>query len=183
MNAARELFAESADFPLSEVGRRAGVGQGTLYRNFPDRGDLAAAVMAEEVGELERLAADCAGDPGAFFVLMRGIAERMVGSHALGALARQDPALRPAAAKAKARLAEILKAPLNEAKAAGMVRRDLSGEDVFLLTRMIRGALHDLEAPAARATAATRALTLALEGVAPAPPSFPSGDGGSGSGA
>ena len=46
--AARALFAECADVPMCEVARRAGVGQATLYRNFPDRGDLAAALLLEE---------------------------------------------------------------------------------------------------------------------------------------
>ena len=44
--AARELFAESADVPMYEIARRAGVGQATLYRNFPDRRNLAASLLA-----------------------------------------------------------------------------------------------------------------------------------------
>ena len=60
--AARELYAESADVPMYEVARRAGVGQGTLYRNFPDRSDLAAALIAEIFELEEQLAAEHAGD-------------------------------------------------------------------------------------------------------------------------
>ena len=40
--AARAVFAESGySAPLSAVARRAGVGQGSLYRHFPDRVALA----------------------------------------------------------------------------------------------------------------------------------------------
>ncbi|MEV0841694.1 helix-turn-helix domain-containing protein [Actinocatenispora sera] len=51
--AARELFDEAGpDVPLDEVARRAGVGNATLYRNFPTRGDLLVAVYTDEVAEL-----------------------------------------------------------------------------------------------------------------------------------
>ncbi|MBL7498418.1 helix-turn-helix transcriptional regulator [Frankia sp. CNm7] len=51
--AARTLFDErGADVPLDEVARRAGVGNATLYRNFPSRGDLLVAVYSEEVDAL-----------------------------------------------------------------------------------------------------------------------------------
>jgi AcrR family transcriptional regulator len=35
LDAGRDLMAVSRDFPMSEVARRAGVGQATLYRHFP----------------------------------------------------------------------------------------------------------------------------------------------------
>jgi len=57
LDAARELFAECADVPMYEVARRAKVGQATLYRNFPDRRNLAAALLAEHMEQTEQLAA------------------------------------------------------------------------------------------------------------------------------
>jgi len=52
--AAREVFgADGFSAPLSAVAKRAGVGQGSLYRHFPDRLSLALAVLDENVGELE----------------------------------------------------------------------------------------------------------------------------------
>lgn len=45
IEAARTLFAENGvDVPMEEVGRAAGVGKGTLYRHFPTRDHLFAAV-------------------------------------------------------------------------------------------------------------------------------------------
>jgi AcrR family transcriptional regulator len=53
ISAARELFVElGSEAPLDEVARRAGVGAGTLYRHFPTRADLLAAVYAADLEEL-----------------------------------------------------------------------------------------------------------------------------------
>ncbi|MGW6057917.1 TetR/AcrR family transcriptional regulator [Streptomyces sp. NPDC055189] len=57
--AAREVFAEQGlDAPLSAVARRAGVGQGSLYRHFADRVALATAVLDENVQQVEQAAAE-----------------------------------------------------------------------------------------------------------------------------
>src|ERR1700677_846491 len=48
--AATQAFAEKgADAPLEDIARRAGVGIGTLYRHFPTRLDLQAAVFRNQV--------------------------------------------------------------------------------------------------------------------------------------
>ncbi len=66
--AARGLFDEHGpDVAMDEVARRAGVGNATLYRNFPTRSDLLAAVYADEVAALCQqgtalLARPCAGE-------------------------------------------------------------------------------------------------------------------------
>ncbi|QHA08288.1 TetR family transcriptional regulator [Streptomyces broussonetiae] len=59
--AAREAFAEhGSDASLEDIARRAGVGIGTLYRNFPTRRDLFESVYADEVNALCLAAADVA---------------------------------------------------------------------------------------------------------------------------
>ena len=51
--AARQVFAEQGtDASLEDVACRAGVGIGTLYRNFPTRRDLFESVYIGEVEEL-----------------------------------------------------------------------------------------------------------------------------------
>ena len=56
--AAREVYAESGlGAPFSAVAKRAGVGQGSLYRHFPDRTALAVAVFEENVVDLEEYTA------------------------------------------------------------------------------------------------------------------------------
>lgn len=47
--AAREAFAEDGSTSMNQVAQRAGVGAGTLYRNFPTREALVLAVYQDEV--------------------------------------------------------------------------------------------------------------------------------------
>ena len=55
--AAREAFAErGASTSLEEIARRADVGIGTLYRNFPNRQALLEAVYVDEVESVSRSA-------------------------------------------------------------------------------------------------------------------------------
>jgi len=64
LEAARTAFAEDGtDAPLEDIARRAGVGIGTLYRNFPSRRDLFEAVYVGEVEELCTAADDLAEQP------------------------------------------------------------------------------------------------------------------------
>ncbi|MFI1471508.1 TetR/AcrR family transcriptional regulator [Streptomyces wuyuanensis] len=59
--AAREAFAENgAEASLEDIARRAGVGIGTLYRNFPTRRHLFESVYADEVNALCQVADDVA---------------------------------------------------------------------------------------------------------------------------
>ncbi|NJQ04859.1 TetR family transcriptional regulator [Streptomyces lonarensis] len=55
--AAREVFAEHGlEAPLSAIARKAGVGQAVLYRHLPDRAAAVAAVLEENVREVEQAA-------------------------------------------------------------------------------------------------------------------------------
>jgi len=59
--AARDAFAEGGEAtPLEEIAQRAGVGIGTLYRNFPNRQALVEALYVDEVEQVCRAAADFA---------------------------------------------------------------------------------------------------------------------------
>ncbi|WP_245713861.1 TetR/AcrR family transcriptional regulator [Nocardia vaccinii] len=50
LEAAKGVFAVSGvDAPAKEITDRAGVGVGTLYRHFPQRSDLVAAVLEREI--------------------------------------------------------------------------------------------------------------------------------------
>jgi AcrR family transcriptional regulator len=53
LSAAKELFDERGpEVAMDDVARRAGVGNATLYRHFPTRGDLLVAAYADEVTAL-----------------------------------------------------------------------------------------------------------------------------------
>ena len=47
--AAAAALAESSDATLNSIARRAGVGQGTMYRHFPNREALLLAVYRQDV--------------------------------------------------------------------------------------------------------------------------------------
>ncbi len=48
--------ADDPDAPTDDVVRAAGVGKGTLYRRFPTREHLFAAILQDRVDELNALA-------------------------------------------------------------------------------------------------------------------------------
>ena len=86
--AARQAFAErGASTSLEEIARRAEVGIGTLYRNFPNRQALLEAVYVDEVEDVCRSASEFEGlEP---WEALAGWLHRVVGylitKHALAA--------------------------------------------------------------------------------------------------
>lgn len=61
VEAARDAFAEhGVDAPMRTIAEKAGVGVGTIYRHFPQRADLIAAVFRHEV--------DACADAAALFL-------------------------------------------------------------------------------------------------------------------
>lgn len=49
---ARQAFAEDGDISMNQIAQRAGVGPGTLYRNYPNRESLVLAIYQGEVDRL-----------------------------------------------------------------------------------------------------------------------------------
>jgi AcrR family transcriptional regulator len=68
--AARAVFAQAGiDAPLEDVARAAGVGKGTLYRRFPTREHLFAAILQDRVDELDASAQRALDAPDAWRAL------------------------------------------------------------------------------------------------------------------
>jgi AcrR family transcriptional regulator len=62
--AARAVFARlGTDVPLEVVAQEAGVGRGTLYRDFPSREHMLAAIMRDNAAVLEGKARELAEAP------------------------------------------------------------------------------------------------------------------------
>jgi AcrR family transcriptional regulator len=132
--AARDVFGEvGLSAPFNSVAKRAGVGQGSLYRHFPDRVSLGVAVFDENIGELERLAAH----PGTTVEdLFDAVADQVVGSKALIDLItdhRHDPRAERLGARVTA-VADIL---LARGQAAGTIGPQVDGADVMLAISML----------------------------------------------
>ena len=81
LEAARAAFAEDgARGADGGVARRAGVGVGTVYRNFPTKDAMIAAITDlhfERIGALARTALDQEGDPWDVFVELMWNSARM----------------------------------------------------------------------------------------------------------
>jgi AcrR family transcriptional regulator len=141
LEAATAAFAENgADAPLDDIARRAGVGIGTLYRHFPTRLDLQAAVFRGQVESVCAMADDLivnATPEQAFAGWLRAMAAYMATKRGLsraliGALGK-DSELMSTCWKAMHDTAERL---LGHAQEAGVLRRDVSSQDVL---RMVHG--------------------------------------------
>src|SRR5437868_5777618 len=66
LDAAAEVFAERGpDASVDEIARRAGVGHGTVFRRFPTKESLVAAVMCRRLEEITAAAEDLLEQPDA----------------------------------------------------------------------------------------------------------------------
>jgi AcrR family transcriptional regulator len=159
--AAREVFgAAGFDAPLSAVARRAGVGQGSLYRHFPDRVSLALAAFAENVSGLEALAArpDSTLDDCLALITDQAISGTafldMLSGHA------DDPRIVPVAD----RVTEVLAGKLPAGKQAGAWQAWVTADDLLTAVSMVSGHIARTAAGDRRA-AADRAWTLLGRGL------------------
>jgi AcrR family transcriptional regulator len=170
LRASAELMAERGkDVPMYEVARRAGVGQATLYRHFPDRSMLAAAVFEEVVDELERIAEAEPDDPGTFDRLLAAVVDNQVRMHGLVGVLREGAPEQPHVAHLTGRTQRMFAAPMRAAQSAGRLRGDLVPADLLMLIGMVEGVLDEVRGPEPRAAAAHRALELIRTGIAARP--------------
>ncbi|NRQ36607.1 TetR/AcrR family transcriptional regulator [Nonomuraea sp. NN258] len=148
--AARQVFAErGADAPLDDVARRAGVGNATLYRNFPTRGDLLVAVYADEVADLcargeTLLAAESPGEALHEWLLL--FVEHVAAKRELALAIRDDPGAQPRSellAGWHTRILGTVTALLDAAQAAGAARADLDVHDLVALAKGVALAATD----------------------------------------
>src|SRR5690349_13283257 len=64
VEAARLVLAERGlEAPLDEIAKRAGVGNATLYRRFPSRGELIAAVFGDTLRDVVAATARALAEP------------------------------------------------------------------------------------------------------------------------
>ncbi|WP_327676010.1 TetR/AcrR family transcriptional regulator [Kitasatospora sp. NBC_00458] len=145
--AARDAFVEhGADAPLDEIAKRAGVGNATLYRNFPTRAalirEVALLVKNRIVGIAETAVAEGTGP----FDALQRFAHRTV-DEKVGALCpmltNRVDMFDPALTEARERLMSVVGGLLDRAKAAGELRTDVDHGDLFIamsqLTRPLPG--------------------------------------------
>ena len=158
--AARRVFAtDGYHVPYRTIARAAGVGQGSLYRHFPDRIDLALAVFADNLEELEALAAG--DDPARFARVWGRVVDQLVESTALvDMLVDARRRVVDTGRAMEGRLRALLVGPLADAQAAGLVDPALTPDDLALAVRMLHGVLATQVDPPSAMVTAIRALHL-----------------------
>jgi AcrR family transcriptional regulator len=136
LKAAVAVFTTSGvDAPVREIAAKAGVGVGTVYRHFPHRADLVAAVFRREIDACADAAAMLTAEHGpgealarwmqrfaVFIATKRGLA---------GALRSGDPAFDTLPAYFHGRLQPPLRTLLEAAAAAGEVRSDIEPDELL----------------------------------------------------
>ena len=147
--AAKAAFAaRGADAPLEDIARRAGLGIGTLYRHFPTREALLAAVYRREVEQLaaaaDRLLAErppLAALEAWLGQLVDYLATKRVIAPALQASPGEGSAAYAAGGPA---VVGAMQRVLAAALASGEMRADVSPDD---LMRLIAGLAYGYDRP------------------------------------
>jgi len=132
LGAACECFAERGlHASVDEIARRAGVGHGTVFRRFPTKDALLAAVLGRELDGLVAAAEDGLAEPDAgvgFERFFRAAAAAYGRNRALLEGIERCRTLPQARA-----LKEAGERLVRRAQKAGALRRDLSAQEVFEL--------------------------------------------------
>jgi len=135
--AARELFAQRGlGVTLNDIAHHAGVGVGTAYRRFANKGELMDALFDKQVEEISILADTALADPDPWHALVWYLEEVM-------ALQAKDRGIAHIVSGSKARaaqhdwardvLAPKVVAITERAKHSGDLRPDVAGTDLVFL--------------------------------------------------
>ncbi|MFF0156972.1 TetR/AcrR family transcriptional regulator [Streptomyces sp. NPDC005263] len=157
--AAREAFAEhGAEASLEDIARRAGVGIGTLYRNFPTRRQLFESVYADEVNALCQAAEEVAdrGPWEALTAWLDRFAGYMVTKRAVREALNDESEIFAACRESMYAAGGPL---LERAQKAGEARTDMDFTDLLRMVAGITGTTFDDDAQR------DRVLSVALDGV------------------
>ncbi|MDQ1449345.1 MAG: hypothetical protein QOC79_2316 [Actinomycetota bacterium] len=134
--AAEAVFAESGvKAPVEEVARRAGVGVGTVCRNFPTKQALVEAVVGAMYETLLREAEEALADPDparAFERFVVGLPDFQTRHRALADQMASVNMHAPAASP-REKLLRAVSALVARAQAAGAIRGDIGPGDVSML--------------------------------------------------
>ncbi|MGW2618819.1 TetR/AcrR family transcriptional regulator [Streptomyces sp. NPDC001500] len=141
VTAAREMFTEfGPEVPLDEIARRAGVGNATVYRNFPDRDALVREVVCSVLDRTVRAGQVALAETGDAF----GALERFVHASADERISALCPMVsstfdehHPDLEAARERVERIIEEVMDRAKAAGQLRPDVGVGDLMIVVAQL----------------------------------------------
>jgi AcrR family transcriptional regulator len=139
IEAATAMFCEGGlEIGVGEIAERAGVGRGTLFRNFPSKDHLIAAVVVARIREsVERGRAALEDpDPGrALYALMDQSIGRVTDDRALFDAIGDTYLANEEIRAAHGEMMEVLEALVSRARDAGVLRSDVVAVDVLMLIK------------------------------------------------
>ena len=139
LDAATEMFCERGlDVGVGEIAQQAGVGRGTLFRNFPTKEHLIAAIVSDRINEsvARGRAALESDDPGeALFTLIDQSVSRSQIDRALFDALSDDWMANDDIRCGHIELIGVLEALLHLAQEAGTVRSDVGAVDVVMMVK------------------------------------------------
>lgn len=160
LDTAARLFAErGADVPYEDIADAAGVGRATLYRHFPTREDLLAAILESMLDELQARADELPLGPERLLRIFDAcvrLQEHQLPIIELAARGTTDARRR----HIRRRFESIFGASLSDAAAAGLVRPDLTIGDIRVVLLMLSSLSRETIAPADRRRAAELARKM-----------------------
>lgn len=138
VRSAAELYGERGlDVPFDDIAAHAGVGRATLYRHFPEREDLLNAILGSCTERVERVAETIDAGPDRFFELFRAALRVNIENLPLTQLIPARERVPEVVDALRARHYAVFEQPLADAQAAGLVRADLTPQDVHTLLKML----------------------------------------------
>ncbi|MCC5581730.1 TetR/AcrR family transcriptional regulator [Microtetraspora sp. AC03309] len=172
LRTAQQLFtSQGLGISLDEIARRAGVGPGTVHRHFPTKEALYLAVAIDQIRQLvaEGEALTGTDDPAALFTLLsRMMASGAENAAVKSALTAAEFDLRNAAPDAAADLTHQVAHLLDRAHRAGVVRHDVTVDEVMAIVAGAFAAIRHADADTSRERSAHIAQII-LDGLRPQP--------------
>jgi len=133
--AASQIMRETGgDVPFEAIAVQAGVTRGTLYRNFTDRQALYEAVLDHDLDAMIDEIAALADDDILGF--LRVLTEMMMVYDKFLSVFPAQPDYQ-ADGVSEAKISAVIALPLARAKRKGVLREDLTGDDIQLASRMM----------------------------------------------
>jgi AcrR family transcriptional regulator len=167
LTAASELFAERGlDVTLNDIAHHAGVGVGTAYRRFANKDDVIDALFVQRLDEVAALAADAMEDPDAWRGLTTFLERSLrmqLEDRGLTELLNNPQVRQHRVNEVRDRIAPLVNAIVDRAKAQGVLRPDAEGTDAIFIQVALAAVMdstRDVEPTLYR-----RYLTIFLDGM------------------
>ena len=141
LEAADAMFREHGiEVSVGEIAAAAGVGRGTLFRNFPRKEALIAAVLAVRLSEVlefgRNLLEHDPDDAEVTFTFVAGLVQRQEENRSLLQAVDDDLMHRePELQRVHAALLELFNATLARGKRAGAIRPEATATDLLMLIK------------------------------------------------